>query len=125
MREKKTNMLKERDEVSMVEGVQGSGDLTPQDRVQYRQEFERAVNLFQESLTAYQQSQIPAQKEEFKKVMAKTLEVIHQTIRQVIVERPEQKEKELSSDYQQFLGSDNSKNIAKLSSDLDDLKRAS
>jgi hypothetical protein len=109
----------------MVEGVQGGGDLTPQDRVLYRQEFERAVNLFQQSLTAYQQSEIPAQKEEFKKVMAKTLEVIHQTIRQVILERPEQKDKELSSDYQQFLDSDNSKNIAKLGRDLDDLKRAS
>jgi hypothetical protein len=108
----------------MVEGVQGGGDLTPHDRVLYRQEFERAVTLFQQSLTAYEQSQMDSQKAEFKKVMAKTLEVIHQTIREVVTERPDKKDQELTVDYQNFLANDDPENVQKLNDDLDNLKKA-
>ena len=108
----------------MTGSVQGGGDLSPQDRVLYRQEFERAVNLFQQSLTAYEQSQMQSQKDEFKNVMAKTLEVIRQTIRQAVSQRPDQKEEGLATDYQKFLASDTPENVQRLNDDLNDLKSA-
>jgi hypothetical protein len=108
--------------IFMVDPIQGGGEVSPQDRALYRQEFERAVNLFQESLAAYQQSEIPMQKEEFKKVMDKTLLVIHQTIREAVKSRAEGKEKQLDQDYQNFLAQDTSQNVERLNHDLNDLK---
>ncbi len=108
----------------MVDGIQGGGEISPQDKVLYRQEFDRAVNLFQQSLTAYEQSQIQAQKEEFKDVMNKALQVIHQTIRQAVDQRVEGREKELDQDYQKFLAQDTPENARQLNNDLNDLKKA-
>lgn len=108
----------------MLDPIQGGGEVSPQDRALYRQEFERAVNLFQESLTAYEQSQIPAQKDEFKKVMDKALVVIHQTIREAVKSRPDGKEKQLDQDYQNFLAHDTPETVHQLTTDLNELKRA-
>ena len=102
-------------------GVQGPG--SPQDKALYRQEMERAVNLFQKSLSAYDQSQIQSQKDEFKDVMKKALQVIHQTMPQVFNQKmAQEKDAQLNQDYQQFLASDSPKNIERLNQDLNDLR---
>jgi molecular chaperone DnaK (HSP70) len=105
----------------MTEGVQGPS--SPQDKVLYKQEFEKAVNLFQKSLSAYDKSQMQQQKDEFKNVMKKALQVIHQTIQQVASrEVAQKKQAQLDHDYQSFLKSDSPKNIEQLNKDLNDLK---
>ena len=99
-----------------------SGPGSPQDKALYKQEFDKAVHLFQKSLSAYEQSQIQGQKDAFKDVMKKALEVIHQTLPQVINQKlAEQKEHKLTQDYNQFLSNDSPKNVQKLLADLNNL----
>jgi len=60
----------------MVDKI-GEGS-TPQEI--YKKDFDRAVNLFQQSLAGYQKSTEPHQKGKFKDVMDKCLVIIHETI---------------------------------------------
>jgi hypothetical protein len=100
----------------MVDRI-GDGS-TPQEL--YKKDFDRAVNLFQQSLAGFQQSTEPHQKEKFKDVMDKCLVIIHETIRSAKgSDKPLEK---VDQDYQNFISNDNPKTLEQLNKDLDSLK---
>jgi hypothetical protein len=100
----------------MVDKI-GEGS-TPQEI--YKKDFDRAVNLFQQSLSGYQQSTIPEQKEKFKDVMDKCLVIIHETIQAAKgTQKPLEK---VDQDYQTYISTDNPNTLEQLNKDLDSLK---
>ncbi len=101
----------------MVDRI-GDGS-TPQEI--YKKDFDRAVNLFQQSLSGYQQSTIPEQKEKFKDVMDKCLVIIHETIR--AAKGSEKPFVKVDQDYQSFIANDNPKTLEQLNKDIDSLKK--
>ncbi len=98
-------------------------DITPQMRQQYKQECVQGVDLFQRSLQEYQKSQIPAQKEEYKDVMDKALQVIRETVPQCLSKAMQQEELELEKDYQTYIDNPSPANLKKLTSDLQQFKK--
>ena len=90
----------------------------------YKKDFERAVNLFQQSLSGYQQSTEPHQKDKFKDVMDKCLVVIQETIKEAIRTESQKKFNRLDQDYHNYIANDNPETLKKLTKDLDRLKQA-
>ena len=92
----------------------------PSPQEMYKKDFDRAVNLFQQSLAGYQQSTEPHQKEKFKDVMDKCLVIIHETIQAAKgTQKPLNK---VDQDYQSFIANDNPKTLEQLNKDIDSLQ---
>jgi hypothetical protein len=86
----------------------------------YKKDFDRAVNLFQQSLAGYEKSTIPQQKEKYKDVMDKCLVIIHETIQTAKgTQKPFIK---VDQDYQEFIANGNPKALEQLNKDIDSLK---
>ena len=104
----------------MVDRI-GEGSTPPENYKEiYKKDFDRAVNLFQQSLAGYEQSAEPHQKEKFKDVMDKCLVIIHETIQSA--KGTQKPLKQIEQDYQSFIASDNPKTLEQLNKDLDSLK---
>ena len=104
----------------MVDRI-GEGSTPPEnDKEIYKKDFDRAVNLFQQSLAGYEQSTEPHQKEKFKDVMDKCLVIIHETIQSA--KGTQKPLKQVDQDYQTFIADDNPKTLEQLNKDLDSLK---
>jgi hypothetical protein len=86
----------------------------------YKKDYDRAVNLFQQSLAGYQQSTEPHQKEKFKDVMDKCLVIIHETIK--AAKGTQAPLKKVDQDYQNYIADGNSKTLEQLNKDIDTLK---
>ncbi len=106
----------------MVDRIEGDSSISPQSKALYKQEFERAVGLFQQSLAAYENSQIPEQKDKYKDVMNRALQIIHETIKEALSKEGQKKGVQLDNDYQAFLNNDNPQTYQKLNKDLDLLR---
>lgn len=106
----------------MVDQISGDTPITPHDKELYKQDFNRAVNLFQQSLAAYEKSQSDPQKAKFKDVMDKCLTVIHETIKEAVRVEAQKQLNQVDKDYQNFIASDNPKTYDQLNKDLDSLK---
>src|SRR3569832_385027 len=106
----------------MVDQVGGNAPITPHDKEVYKQDFNRAVDLFQQSLVAYEKSQSAPQKAKFKDVMDKCLNVIHETIKEAIRVEAQKQLKTVEKDYQNFIDNDNPTTYQQLNKDLDSLK---
>ena len=104
----------------MVDKI-GEGSTPPENYKEiYKKDFDRAVNLFQQSLAGYEQSAEPHQKEKFKDVMDKCLVIIHETIQSA--KGTQKPLKKVDQDYQTFIANDNPKTLEQLNKDLDSLK---
>lgn len=103
--------------------IQGDKPISPQTREIYRQDCERGVNLFQQSLEAYQSSQIDAQKEAYKDVMEKALQVIHETASQFLTQEKQKEELNLEKDYQNYIANPTPENLKTLNQDLQHFKK--
>ena len=90
---------------------------------QYRQECSQGVKLFQETLKAYQSSDIAAQKEKYKDVMGKALQIIHETATRCLSEELQKEEINLEKDYKNFIANPSQANLDKLSSDLNHFQK--
>lgn len=109
-------------------GNGGSDDLSPisanQKRKMYESEYKHAADLFERTLNAHAKSDNPYQKEAFRKVMDKSLEILKETAselrRQKLLEQNQQIEKDYAA-YQQ----DESKSAkTKLEHDLERAKNS-
>ena len=96
-------------------------DSTPSDQV-YKKDLDRAVSLFQKSLSGYEQSTEPHQKDKFKDVMDKCLVIIHETLKEVLKKEAQKPLNKVYQDYQKFIADDNPKTLEQLNKDLDSLK---
>lgn len=103
----------------------GDSSISPKDREIYKQDFNEAVNLFQQSLAAYEKSQIQAQKDKFKDVMDKCQQVIHETIRSAIKKESAKQLQQFDKDYQNFIANDNPQTYQQLNTDLETFKKTS
>lgn len=94
----------------------------PSDSQIYKQDLNRAVNLFQKSLAGYEQSTFPEQKEKFKDVMDKCLVVIHETLKEILKKESQKPLNKVDQDYQKFIANGNPTTLEQLQKDLDSLK---
>ncbi len=104
----------------MTDPISGSSPEDP--RAVYKQDFAKSVDLFQKSLDGYQSSQIPKQKEMYKDVMDRTLQIMNETAKLCLSKNAQVQEKTLANDYQDFLSNDTPAAVQKLNSDIDELK---
>lgn len=94
---------------------------TPNEIRQYEREYKDGANLFQEAIQHYAQSDNPYQKEEFKQVMKKALDILNQTARELNRKELFDQNARIEKDYAQFNKSpDNGQIVAQLEKDLDD-----
>jgi Sec-independent protein translocase protein TatA len=95
---------------------------TPPDPQIYKKDLGRAVNLFQKSLSGYEQSTEPHQKEKFKDVMDKCLVVIHESLKEILKKEAQKPLNKVDQDYQNFIANGNPNTLDQLNKDLDTLK---
>ena len=103
--------------------IQGNQPINPQMKELYKQECTRGVELFQRSLQEYQKSQIPAQKEEFRDVMDKALQIIKETASQCLGKEMQKESITLQKDYNQFIANPSDTNLNRLNNDLEHFKK--
>lgn len=103
--------------------IEGGESITPQMRQTYKEECARGVKLFQDSLKEFQKSQIPAQKEEFKDVMDKALQVIRETASMCLSKEMQKEETTLESDYNSYIANPTPEGLNKLNNDLEQFQK--
>ena len=96
----------------------------PQNQEIYKKDFDRAVNLFQQSLSGYQQSTEPHQKEKFRDVMDKCIVVIQETIKEALRKEAQKQFNQVDQDYKNYIANENPKTFEQLNKDLDSLKNS-
>lgn len=97
---------------------------TPQNQEVYKKDFDRAVNLFQQSLSGYQQSTEPHQKEKYRDVMDKCIVVIQETIKEALRQEAQKQFNQVDQDYKNYIANENPKTYEQLNKDLDSLKNS-
>lgn len=97
---------------------------TPQNQEIYKKDFNRAVNLFQQSLSGYQQSTEPHQKEKFRDVMDKCIVVMQETIKEALRKEAQKQFNQVDQDYKNYIANENPKTFEQLNKDLDSLKNS-
>lgn len=95
---------------------------TPQNQEIYKKDFNRAVNLFQQSLSGYQQSTEPHQKAKFRDVMDKCIVVMQETIKEALRKEAQKQFNQVDQDYKNYIANENPKTFEQLNKDLDSLK---
>ena len=103
--------------------IPGDHSVSPQRRGIYKQECYRGVKLFQESLDEYQKSTLEAQKEKYRDVMEKAMEVIRETAAQCLSQELQKEEKNLQKDYSNFMSNPSPTNLQKLQQDLTNFEK--
>lgn len=99
-----------------------SGKINPQQQEVYKQEFAQGADLFQKSLAEYQNSNIPAQKEAFKDVMQKAMQVMNETAKLCLSKEAQKKEEQVNANFQNFQAQESPENIKDLSKSIQQLK---
>ena len=90
---------------------------------QYKNEFAKGAKLFKEALENYNKSKIPQQKEEFKKVMKKTLIAMNQVVNVALSKEDRGSEIKLNQDFQKFVSNDNNQSYKLLHEDISSIER--
>src|SRR5581483_3391078 len=98
--------------------------ISPELQATYRNEFARGIKLFEESLTAYENTPPDEviKKAKFKDVMDKALKIMNESARGFLSESGKSEESKLEKDYQAFLANDNKDSYNKLNKDIRHLK---
>lgn len=103
--------------------IQGPDKLSQDEIIAYRNEFSKGAELFKDALENYDKSTIPRQKEEFKKVMDKTLNVMNETFNVALRKAdPKQREK-LVEDYKEYTKESTSQGYDRLHSDIESIQQ--
>ena len=98
------------------------GNVPPQDRALYKQDFAKSVDLFKQSLDAYGTSQIPEQKAKYKDVMDRTLQIMNETAKLCLSKGAQNQEKTLATDYQNYMSHESPDGLKKLNTDIEKLE---
>ncbi len=100
------------------------GPITPENRQKYHSEFKRGAELFRKALEDYDKSSIPAQKEQFKKVMDEALTVMNQTAKVVCNDgKKRAQEKKIEEDYKTFIKDPNKSHFDLLHKDIESIEK--
>ena len=107
----------------MTESVSPSAP-TPEETQRYQEDFQKSLSLFQKSFEEYNRPGIdPHKKEQFKKVLDETLQIMNQTANAALSQAKQKKEASLNTDYEMFLTDPSSQNREKIVGDIQDLQR--
>ena len=106
-----------------MSNVSGPGSVSPSDMVKYKEEFQKSVSIFQESLDGYATTDGMGKKEMFRKAMSESLNVMDQL--SPIFSKEIQKQKEaLHNDLSSYQEAASPEGLNKLHSDIDSLKKS-
>lgn len=107
--------------------IQGHGQnpITPREKKMYEKEYVHGAKLFQKALQQYSKSDNPYQKEEFKQVMDKAMEVLNETARELKAKPLVEQNEKISKDYTAFTDQPkNAKAVDALNQDLEKAKKS-
>lgn len=93
------------------------------DRILYKQEFQKGVQLFEAGFKGLQKSQLDAQKQEYEKSMGESLEVIQDTANALMNQHLMKMKDQLAKDYQNYLANPSDGNRDKIQKDINSLQR--
>ena len=108
----------------MIEVPGADSNLSPEKYNQYKKEFEKSANLFDEALTNYQKADEFQKKKEYQKVMNECLNVMNQTVKAALKEEDRKLEKKLKTDFQTFEKKEDPKTVEELKKDIDNIKKS-
>jgi hypothetical protein len=100
------------------------GPLSPHDKKMYEQEYRHGADLFQRALEQYNKAENPYQKNEFKSVMDKAMNVMNETAQALMRKELLQQNDKISQDYAAFQDHPDAQSQKELAKDLDRAKRA-
>lgn len=110
-----------------LEDIQGSGiprKITPEEKKMYEQEYRHGADLFQRALQEYSKSDNMYQKEEFKEVMDKAMQVLNETARELKQKELDKQNQLIAKDYSTYQNNPTDQLKQKLSADLDKAKKS-
>ena len=110
----------------MVDRIGDSGDTPPLSKSEAKKmcesEYKQAADLFQRTLESYSKSDNKYQKEEFKKVMRESLQVLNDAATELRRQDLLNQNSKIEKDYKEFQSDDTKQ--AKLVKDLDAAKKS-
>ena len=107
----------------MTGNVQGPSPLRPEEKKEYEQEYQHGADLFQRALDQYAKSNNIYQREEFKEVMDKALQVLNETARELKKKALKQQNQLIENDYRAYQSNPSNATQKKLNDDLEKAKR--
>jgi hypothetical protein len=87
--------------MSKIQGQDGGG-VNPSDRKLYELQYAQGAELFQKALEHYTQSDNPYQKEEFRQVMEKAMNILNETAQELKARSLAEQNKQIAQDYATF-----------------------
>lgn len=103
--------------------LEGLGNISPQQRAMYKQEFERGASLFKQSFEEYMSSDNDNKKTLLKDVMDRSLQVMNETAKYVLSQRKLEQENKLEEDYGNFISNESPDTAKQLKTDIDKLQK--
>jgi hypothetical protein len=103
--------------------IEGEGSISPETMAIYKQEFQRGMNLFEQSLHEYQNTEAGPKKDKFKEVMELTMQVMNETAKLALSKSAQKTEGVLEQDYQSYISDSSEDNLNKLQGDIDKLHK--
>ncbi|MCB1107427.1 MAG: hypothetical protein KDK76_04950 [Chlamydiia bacterium] len=111
--------------MSGASGVQGGGEphqYSKEELEKYQQDYEKGLHLFKESFKDYNKEDAPFhKKEQLKKVMMESLQVMNETAKVALTKEKQQDELKLNADFEAFLNDTTPENQKKVANDLEAL----
>lgn len=102
-----------------------TGPIGPNEKKMYQQEYRHGADLFQRALDKHSKSDNPYQKDEFKDVMEKAMQVMNETAHELMRKELESQNQKIAQDYTNYKKHpDDPDTINQLKSDLDKAKRS-
>jgi len=103
----------------------GGEPISPRDKELYEQEYIHGTKLFQRALDDYAKSDNPFQKEEFKEVMDKAMNILNETASELKKKSLTAQNEKISQDYEAFKQEPtNQQAREKLNQDLEKAKKS-
>jgi hypothetical protein len=107
-----------------IHGNEGNS-ITPREKKMYEQEYVHGAKLFQKALQQYAKSDNPFQKEEFREVMDKAMNVLNETARELKAKALVDQNTKISQDYAAFTDQPaNDQVVDRLNQDLEKAKKS-
>lgn len=102
-----------------------SGPLGPREKKMYEQEYKHSADLFKRALDQYNKSENPYQKEDFKDVMDKAMQVLNETAQGLMRKELQDQNQKIAKDYENFQKYPGDPDtLDKLKGDLDKAKKS-
>lgn len=108
----------------MDDSISGSSGIPPDQMQIYKQDFAQAANLFQQSLSEYQKSTIPAQQQAFKEVMQKAMNIMNEISQICLSQSAQKKEVNLNQTFQEFENNPSAANAQALNQSINKLNKS-